>query len=87
MIIEFELQGSQLLHKGLFDTTGFWAKFDVDKCDITGESQSYKIYSHFSFSFEHVDRKTALEVYQALVNAISGIDSLIFNVGYFREIC
>ena len=30
MIIEFELQGSKCLHKGLFDTTGFWVKYEPE---------------------------------------------------------
>lgn len=28
MIIEFELQGIKCLHKGIFDTCGFWVSYD-----------------------------------------------------------
>ncbi len=30
MIVEFELQGSKCLHKGIFSTDGFWVKFEED---------------------------------------------------------
>jgi|SRR6185503_17238310 len=30
MIVEFELQGSKILHKGVFDTQGFWVKYEED---------------------------------------------------------
>ena len=71
MIIEFELQGSRCLHKGLFETTGFWVKFEPE---VEGDAHSgaiknilgYKIYSHFSFSFYHEDYEVAHEVYRAL---------------------
>lgn len=84
MIIEFELVGSQMLHKGVFDATGFWAKFDVEQCDVTKEVLSYKIYSHFSFTFEHVDKSVALNVFDGLVGALSGVDFEYSNIGFIR---
>ena len=72
MIIEFELQGSRCLHKGVFDTTGFWAKFEeeseiINQCkDIEG----YKIYSHFSFSFFHEDKEVVETVWEGLTRVL-----------------
>ena len=86
MIIEFELQGSQLLHKGVFDTNGFWAKFDTERCDISGDIECYKIYSHFSFTFEHVDRSVAINVFNGLVGALSGVDFEYSNIGFIRSV-
>ena len=86
MIIEFELQGSQILHKGVFDSTGFWAKFDSDYCDITKEITTYKIYSHFSFSFEHTEERIAKHVFKGLCDALSGCDFVLDSVGFIREV-
>lgn len=86
MLIEFELQGSKLLHKGIFDTNGFWVKFDSDYCDISKVVVTYKIYSHFSFTFEHVEEHIAKEVYKGLCNALSGIDFQYPSVGFIREV-
>lgn len=72
MFIEFELKGTQLLHKGIFETTGFWVKFDAEICDISKEPLSYKIYSHFSFTFEHKDLDIADKVFNGLALALSG---------------
>jgi hypothetical protein len=87
MILEYELQGSQLLHKGLFDTNGFWVKFDTERCDLNEEVQSYKIYSHFSFTFEHKEEAVARDVFNGLCMALSGMDwRSVMGTGYIRKI-
>lgn len=87
MIIEYELQGSQLLHKGIFDTRGFWARFETEYCDITKEALSYKIYSHFSFTFEHKDKKIANQVFAGLCDAISeDREFILVGVGFISRL-
>lgn len=86
MLVEYELQGSQLLHKGVFDTNGFWVKYGIDTDDVTGEATCYKLWSHFSFTYESVCKADVDEVFKGLVSALSGYD-YSNRVGYIREIC
>ena len=86
MIIEFELKGSKILHKGVFDTTGFWVKFDYDYCDISRDVMTYKIYSHFSFTFEHDDETIAKSVFNGLCKALAGYDFVLNEIGFIREV-
>lgn len=86
MLIEYHLQGSTMIHKGVFDTTGFWARVGVEQDDITKETYLYKIWSHFSFTFEHRDILVVDEVWNALLDALRGKKSTIKGVGAFRPI-
>ncbi len=99
MIIEFELQGSKCLHKGIFDTTGFWVKYEEEfetipvfnKEDGTFIScktiTGYKIFSHFSFSFFHEEKITTQFVYCKLMQVLSGLDGgEIEGIGFIRRI-
>jgi hypothetical protein len=86
MIIEFDLQGSQMSHKGVFETTSFWAKYDKELCDVTKEVLYYKIYSHFSFTFEHEEEWVAKSVYKGLCSALTGCDFVLDSVGFIREV-
>lgn len=99
MFIEFDLKGSKARHKGVFDTTGFWVRFEPDFSegwmvahaedpnnpvpDING----YKIFSHFSFAFYHENEDIALDVYVALVNCLAGHDWEDPEIGFIREVC
>jgi hypothetical protein len=84
MLIEFELQGSQLLHKGIFDTHGFWVKYGVDRDDVTQEITTYKIWSHFSFTYETIDKTCADRVFKGLADALSGVDWKYPSIGYMK---
>lgn len=94
MIIEFELQGSKCLHKGVFDTTGFWAKYEEQgEYVLNADGQpvfhldGYKIVSHFSFSFYHTDKEVCDLVYSRLVSVLRGSNNVdIDGVGYFRKL-
>lgn len=94
MIIEFELKGSKLLHKGIFDTTGFWVKWDEEGEHVLDDAgqpvwrcDGYKIFSHFSFSFFHTDKAIAELVYNRLISILRGSNSIdIEDVGYFRRL-
>ena len=95
MIIEFELQGSKMLHKGIFDTTGFWVKFEpeiengVVKEDGTFEWEilGWKLYSHFSFTFYHHDKDVVNLVYGKIVSVLRGAMSAdIEGYGYIRRL-
>lgn len=97
MIIEFELQGSKCLHKGIFDTQGFWVKFEPDfeekkgGWDEDGRTvnlpNGYKIFSHFSFSFYHTDKEVCDLVYFRLISVLRGANSVdIEDVGFFRRL-
>jgi hypothetical protein len=94
MIIEFELQGSKQLHKGIFDTTGFWVKWEEEGehvLDVSGQPtwrvDGYKIFSHFSFCFYHHDKAVCDLVYSRLVSMLRGSNSIdIEDVGYFRRL-
>ena len=95
MIIEFELQGSKCLHKGIFDTDGFWVKYEAEiengriKEDGTFEWEilGYKLYSHFSFTFYHNDKSVVDLVYNRLISILRGSNSIdIEDVGYFRRL-
>lgn len=86
MLLEFELQGTQLLHKGVFDTNGFWVKYGVDLDDVTLEVTSYKLWSYFSFTFECQEKSKADTVFNGLVSALSGIDFQYPGIGFIKEI-
>lgn len=83
--IEFELKGSRMMHTGIFELTGFWARFGTDVCDITQETENYKIWSHSSFSFEHVEIDKARLVWYELrqcVRSPRGYDAVMPGIGY-----
>jgi hypothetical protein len=94
MIIEFELQGSRTLHKGIFDTTGFWVKYEEEGEHVlndVGEPvwriDGYKIFSHISFSFYHTDKSATDLVYGKLVSVLRGAMSAdIEGFGYIRRL-
>lgn len=95
MIIEFELQGSKCLHKGIFDTTGFWVKYEPDmeggevnaNCEFAGIINGYKIFSHFSFSFYHTDKAIVDLVYSRLITVLRGANNVdIEGIGYIRRL-
>lgn len=91
MLIEFELQGSRCLHKGIFDTQGFWVKFEPEEEELPMTTNNftagYKIYSHFSFAFFHEDKQVVDLVYARLISVLRGANSVdIENVGYFRKL-
>lgn len=92
MIIEFELQGSKCLHKGIFDTTGFWVKYEVEveEALLSGDPDTitgYKIFSHFSFAYYHTDKQVVDLVYARLISVLRGSNSVeIDGVGYFRKV-
>lgn len=98
MIIEFELQGSKCLHKGIFDTDGFWVKYEaeVEKIQqvpevgmvmMVDEITGWKLYSHFSFAFFHEDKAVVELVYARLISILRGSHSVeIENVGYIRKV-
>jgi hypothetical protein len=98
MIIEFELQGSRSLHKGIFDTDGFWVKYEAETESVSAEAGEatinlaweivgYKLYSHFSFAFFHEKKEVVDLVYSRLISVLRGANSVdIENVGYFRKV-
>ena len=86
MIIEFKLQGSKCLHRGIFDTHGFWVRFEPH-----GEEglapEGWKLYSHCSFSFYHENADIVEEVYARLISVLRGANSVdIEGVGHFRKV-
>jgi hypothetical protein len=98
VIIEFELQGSKCLHKGIFDTDGFWVKFEPQIEEIQNVPEvgmvtleqivtGWKLYSHFSFSFFHEDKEIVNLVYARLISVLRGSNNVeMENIGYFRKI-
>lgn len=94
MIIEFDLQGSKYRHKGVFDTTGFWVKYDEEGEHVLNDAgdpiwrvDGYKIFSHFSFSYYHTDKEVCDLVYCRLISVLRGSISVdIDGVGYFRKV-
>lgn len=91
MLIEFELQGSKCLHKGVFDTTGFWCKYEPEEEEIpmttANFTSGYKIYSHFSFAFFHEDAAVAYLVYSKLISVLRGSQGAeIDDIGYIRRL-
>lgn len=94
MIIEFELQGSKMLHKGIFETTGLWVKYQEegefvidDEGGATWYCDGYKIFSQFSFEFYHCDKPAADIVYSKLVSVLRGAMSVdIEGFGYIRRL-
>ncbi len=94
MIVEFELQGSRTLHKGIFDTTGFWVKYEEEGEHVLNDAgepvwriDGYKIFSHFSFSYFHHDKSVCDLVYSRLISVLRGANSVdIDGVGYFRKV-
>ncbi len=95
MFIEFELKGENCVHKGVFDTTGFWAKYEPqieqgmisEKRGLEWIADGYKIFSHFSFAFYHSNEHVAKEVYKGLLGALAGIDWVHPEIGFIREVC
>ena len=87
MFIEFSLKGTNGYNDGVFDTTGFWVKFEEERCDITKEIQGYKIYSHFSFSYYNENLLVCEIVYRSLLRVLAGFgEERIKDVGFIREI-
>lgn len=88
MIIEFELQGSTMLHKGIFETTGFWIKYEPHgETFENSEIEGWKLYSHISFCFYHKDRVVVDEVYNVLIGCLRGSQGRdIPNVGFIRKL-
>jgi hypothetical protein len=94
MIIEFELQGSKCLHKGIFDTHGFWVKYDEEGehgLDEAGNPvwrcDGYKIFSHCSFAFYHTEKAISDLVWARLLSVLRGSNSVdIEGVGFFRRL-
>lgn len=86
MIIEYSLIGSIDNHKGVFDTEGFWVKCGVDRDDITKEVTTYKIWSHFSFTYESKDKDKANSVYQGLIQVLQGANWYRDGIGEIRII-
>lgn len=100
MIIEFELQGSKCLHKGAFDTTGFWVKYEPEldgdivrnnKDQIFGayvdKIVGYKIFSHFSFAFYHEEKVLVDSVYTVLMGCLRGSPGKdIPGVGFIKKL-
>lgn len=97
MIIEFELQGSKALHKGIFDTTGLWIKYEacfeegLHTEDGIGNPQptpnGYKLYSHFSFAYYHTEKGIVDKVYERLISILRGSNNVeIENIGYIRKL-
>lgn len=86
MLIEYELQGTQLLHKGIFDTNGLWIKYGVDVDDVTQEITTYKLWSHFSFTYETTDKSQIDAVFKGLINALSGLDWSYPTIGHIKTI-
>lgn len=87
MIIEYDLQGSKMLHKGIFDTAGIWVKYEAEQEPGFTEIDGWKIYSNFSFAFYHRDRVIVDEVYNVLVGCLRGSQGKdIENLGYIRKL-
>lgn len=94
MLIEFELKGTKGLHKGIFDTHGFWVRFEEEGehgLDSDGNPvfacDGFKLFSHGSFSFYHADKDICDLVYSRLISVLRGANSVdIENVGYFRKL-
>lgn len=86
MIIEYQLQGSNIIHKGLFETTGFWVRVEDELDDITNELIGIKIFSMCSFAYYHTDSKKVMDVYDCLLGILTReIDqACIDKVGYMR---
>lgn len=91
MIIEYELQGSKCLHKGIMDTTGFWLRYEHEEHMFGAESQDaeiegYKIYNN-SFSFYHENKTLVDLVYARLLSVLRGSHNVeIENIGYLRKV-
>jgi hypothetical protein len=86
MFIYYELQGTQLLHKGMFDTNGFWVKYGVDRDDVTHELTNFKLWSHFSFTYESTDKSYTDKVFNGLLRALSGSNWEHPSIGYIKLI-
>ncbi len=99
MIIEFELQGSKCLHKGLFDTTGFWVKYEPEMeaqlsknhedavATVIEVPKGWKLYSHFSFAFYHEDKAIVDMVYNVLTGCLRGSQGRdIEGIGYIKKL-
>lgn len=87
MIIEYELTGSNMLHKGIFDTAGIWVKYESHGEAGFPEIEGWKIYSNFSFAFYHTDRVIVEEVYNVLIGCFRGNQGReIANIGYIRKL-
>lgn len=90
MVIEYDLQGSITRHRGVFDTTGFYAVFEEDKEHVAPDlavSNGWKVYGMCSFSFFHQEFEVAQEVYRVLCDVMDGYIRLdIDGVGYIRRL-
>jgi len=98
MIIEFELDGSKCLHKGIFDTTGFWVRYEREGESILNRPleenadpifipSGYKLVSHFSFAYYHEKKEIVDLVYSKLLSVLRGANNVeVEGVGYLRKL-
>ncbi len=92
MIIAYELKGSQQMHIGMFETTGFWLRYEEDRDDTETIKESedviYKIYGAFNFAYETTEKLHADAVFKILKQAIqTGYEQPInCPVGYVQVI-
>jgi hypothetical protein len=89
MIIEFELLGSKELHKGIFDTHGFWVKHlpHGENLEAGSIPEGWKLFSHISFCYYHEDKEKVDLVYNKLISVLRGANNVeIEGIGYFRKV-
>jgi len=74
MIIEYELNGSKQVHRGMFETTGFWLRIEnmADRpMPLDGVKQEgFVLCNHGSFGFYHESEEAAESVLKAILGAI-----------------
>ncbi len=67
MIFMFwDLKGSRGQYKGFTELHNFWCRFETEFCDVTRVPELYKLFSAFSFCFEHSDKAIVEKVYKEL---------------------
>lgn len=92
MLIQYDLQGTLLRHRGIFDTHGFYVKVEVEKPETKAKDDLpiYKMYSHFGFTFETTDQKVFEKVYGELIKCLDAGFNLdkynITDVGFFKKL-
>lgn len=91
MIIEYELNGSKQVHRGMFETTGFWLRIEnmADRpMPLDGVKQEgYVLCNHGSFGFFHDSKEAVDEVLRAILQAmVDGYQWHHATLGVIREI-
>lgn len=92
MIIEYELNGMTQVHRGMFETTGFWLRIEnmaerPQALDGT-KQEGFLLCNHGAFGFLHERKEIVEEVMQAIMTVMfCGQRWFDADIGRIEKVC